>query len=741
MKHAKIKRKKCSRYVIMTYICLFSFSHAIHGNPCLETGADHPFKKGAIAIWMFSDLNDATQENSRLKKNGNISFITLQGEEADASKIRGGDGVVAKFNGSCLIAGQGADNELNFNGKFLSILARVKANHITGYTPILTKAGNDQSLAYNVAFNPQGKDIYLEILLGSDDIAGAHLLKYKMPKEELTLWHDIIFRFNGEISELYVDGQLRDDEITVGDIRDWNRRPLMIGGQYRDGEGYSDSFNASPEFVFDGLIDHIGLWDRYLSDKEIMQLSGVQNLKDGRPEYYTEAYRPQFHFSAKKNWLNDPNGLVYYDGVYHMFFQYMPPHRPGAYKDWGHAISRDLIHWEQIPNHITPHKVWAGCWSGSAVVDEHNVTGFQNGDEKPIIAFITNGGHPNDGLGPMCTQCIAYSTDAGKTFTYYDKNPVIRNIHNANRDPKVVWDANSKQWIMSLYMDKECEFGLFASNNLKDWRQLSTLTLDGVTECPGFLPVPADGDNNNIKWLFFGANGKYKIGSFDGTHFQPETEILEGDFGKNFYAAMTWSNVPDGRWLHLAWMPTRRYPDMPFEQQMNFPTELTLRTTPNGLRVYRIPVREISNLYDRHDRWKNKTITPGNNILSKLKGDLYDMQFEFDMTQSSSFTIGIRGANICYNADKQEISCNGPTVDNKWADLGRATLKSIDGKVKLRILVDRTSIEIFGNDGEIVITSNFMPDLLHRSYSLSTDKQIKIISADIHSLKSIWNIN
>ena len=308
MKYTAISRKQFSRYVIMSYICLFPFSYAIYGNSCLGTAPDHPFKKGAIAVWTFKDLNDATQKNSRLTKSGNVSVITLQGEEADASKARGGDALVAKFDGGFLSAGQGADNELNLNGKHLSILARVKANYITGYTPILTKAGNDQSLAYNVAFNPQGKNIYLEVLLGSDDIAGAHLLKYRIPREELTLWHDIIFRFNGKTSELYVDGQLRDDEVTVGDIRDWNRRPLLIGGQYKDGEGYSDTSNASAEFVFYGLIDHIGLWNRYLSDKEVMLLSGVQNLKDGRPEYYTEAYRPQFHFSSKKNWLNDPNG-------------------------------------------------------------------------------------------------------------------------------------------------------------------------------------------------------------------------------------------------------------------------------------------------------------------------------------------------------------------------------------------------------------------------------------------------
>lgn len=721
-------------------VCLSGFQsvNMTYAAPDVTIGKEHHLKEGAVAVWMLSDLKDSASENSELKKHGDVTFVILQGEEAEASKVRGGDGIVAKFNGGWLEAGQGIDNELNLSGKQISLLVRVKANRVTGYTPILTKAGNDQNLAYNVALNPQGKDIYVEVLLGSDDIAGAHLLKYKMPKEDLNKWHDIAFRFNGEMSELYVDGLLRDDEVTVGEIRDWNRRPMMIGGQYRDGAGYADNQDNQVEFVLDGLIDHIVLWSRYLSDEEIAEYSGVKSLQDGRPAYYSENYRPQFHFSAKKNWLNDPNGLVYYDGVYHMFFQYMPPHRPGAYKDWGHAVSRDMVHWEQTSNHITPHKVWSGCWSGSAVVDEHNVAGFQKGDQKTIVAFITNGGHPDAGLGPLCTQCLAYSTDGGKTFTYYDRNPVIRNIHNANRDPKVVWDEDSKQWVMSLYMDKGSEYGLFTSNNLKDWRQVSTFVLDGDSECPGFVPLLVDGDVNNRKWLFFGANGRYQIGSFDGTNFKPETETLDGDFGKNLYAAMTWSNVPDGRCLHLAWMRTRQYPDMPFEQQMNFPTEVTLRNTPNGLRAYRVPAREISKLYDKTYRFKNMPLTNEKNLLGNLNGDLYDMQFEFDMNQSSSFQLGIRGASIRYDADQKMIFCEGPVVDNKWVGLGKAPLQSIAGKMKLRVLVDRTSIEIFGNDGEVVITSNFMPALDNVSYSFSADKKVKIINADIYSLKSIW---
>lgn len=693
----------------------------------------------AVAIWSLSDLNDGTDQNSVLQMHKDVSFVALKGDEAKHSKLRGGDGMAARFKGGWLDAGQGANEEVNLTGKNISILVRVKADRVEGYTPILTKAGNDQSIAYTIALNTLDGDTYIESLMGSDEIGGAHLLKYKLPEEEITGWHDIVLRFNGKMSELYVDGQLRDDEVTVGEIRDWNRKPLLIGAQYNDTDGYGEQADIKAESLFDGLIDHVALWNRCLTDQEIMKYSGVDALKDGRPAYYSEAYRPQFHFTAKKNWLNDPNGLVYYDGVYHLFFQYMPPHRPGAYKDWGHAVSTDLVHWEQIPEHITPHKVWSGCWSGSAVVDEHNVAGFQQGDKKAIIAFITNGGHPDAGLGPLCTQCIAYSTDGGTTFTYYDRNPVIKNIHNANRDPKVVWDENTRQWVMSLYMDKGCDFGLFTSDNLKDWKHVSTITLDGVTECPGFVPLPVDGDKSKQKWLFFGANGNYQIGTFDGVTFKPETKVLRGDYGKNFYAAMTWSNVPDGRCLHIAWMPTRRYPGMPYEQQMNFPTEVTLRTTPEGIKAFRMPAREISKLYDQAFNWDNTILSKGKNLLADLNHDLYDMQFEINVKPSSSFDIEIRGARIHYDASRQVISCKGPTVDNKMADLGDAPLKATDSKIRLRILVDRTSIELFGNDGEAVITSNFMPEVQNKSYSFTSEKDLTIVSAEVHTLKSAWN--
>ena len=710
--------------------------------------------KDALAVWSLSDLNDNTIANSQLKAYGEMLFVTLKGDDAKASKERGGDGIALQFNGSWLDAGQGANEELNLTGKNVSILVRMKPDTIKGSVPLINKFGNDQNIAYSISLNTIENDVYIESKIGSDDIGGAHLLKYKLQNEELTKWHDILFRFNGKVSELYIDGILRDDEVTIGEIRDWNHRPFLIGAQYKQPYGYAYVSDNQVEAKFEGLIDQVALWSRFLSDDEVEKLSGVTELKDGRPEYYQEKYRPQFHFSAKKNWLNDPNGLVYYDGVYHLFFQYMPPHRPGAYKDWGHAISTDLVHWQQTINHITPHKTWAGCWSGSAVVDVNNTAGFQVGKEKTIVAFITNGGNPVAGIGPLCTQCIAYSTDKGNTFTYYDQNPVIHNIYRYNRDPKVVWDDGSGKWIMSLYMDKENDFGLFSSSDLKKWEQLTTFSLEGVAECPGFISLPVDRNKANKKWLFYGANGNYMIGSFDGTNFKPETKVNRSDYGKNFYAAQTWSNVPDDRCVHIAWMPTKRYPGMPFEQQMNFPTDLTLRTTPEGIRVFRLPVGEIKNLYDKEIKWDDISLKEGENLFKDLNGDLYDINIEVDPSNSSSFEVGARGATIHYDAVKKTLSCGGPTVENSvipeyWRsdkksktnfsnNLGEAPFAPIGGKIKLRILVDRTTIEVFGNDGKVVITSCFMPDEDNKSFSFTAKGEINVVNAEVHSLKSAW---
>lgn len=717
-----------------------------------------PAFEDAVAGWSFVDLNDQSVLKNTLKQKGAVQFISLTGDDKGALKGSANDGKAIYLDGnSWLDAAQGINGALNITGKQVTIFTRMKADSLKEYNPILTKAGNDQNIAYSIVLHKKSEDeTYIETMMGCDDIGGAQLLKYKLPKQELHQWHDILFRFNGKIAELYIDGILRDDEVTEGGIRDWNHSPVLIGAQYKQPYTDGDSAKNSIESTFKGWIDCIAIWNNYLTDERVASLSGVAAVKkDGLPEYYAEKYRPQFHFTAKKNWLNDPNGLVYYDGVYHLFFQYMPPYRYGAYKDWGHAVSKDLVHWQQIPQHITPHKVWGGCWSGSAVVDANNVSGFQTGKDKPIIAFITNGGNPGDGVGPECTQCIAYSTDGGNTFTYYDQNPVIKNIHGANRDPKVVWDEGSKKWIMSLYMDKDFDFGLFSSSNLREWEQLSTVSLDHIAECPGFEPFALDGNNSNKKWIFSGANGNYVVGAFDGKKFTPETGKLIGDYGNNFYAPQIWSDMPDGRHIQIAWMPTNRYPGMPFEQQMNFPTELTLKSTPGGMRLFRMPIAEIKNLYQSEQKWQKAVSRQDDNPLKDLKGDLYDISLEIDLKKFTSFQIGVRGATIQYDILNKILRCGGPAVQNNFPpdnwkaylkkhtdqfnNMGEAPLAPQNGKIKLRILVDRTTVEIFGNDGQVVISSCFLPDET-KWYTLSAEGEINV-NAEIHALQSAWASN
>lgn len=694
----------------------------------------------AIANWSLADLNNQIDNSPTLHQHGSIRFAE--------NKING-----AYFDGSSwLISDPKQNDDLNITGNQFTMFARVKADTITDYNPIVNKSGNDLTIAYSLALRKADNNLYVEATIGSDDIGGAHLLKYLLPQDQWLAPHDILFRFNGKTSELIIDGVLRDNEITEGEIRNWNHSPLLIGAEYRYPYEHGDSAKNTIEHTFKGSISNVTIWNKYLPNERVAKLAQVDSITIGLPDYYNEKYRPQFHFTAKKNWINDPNGLVYFNGTYHLFFQYMPPNRLGAYIDWGHATSTDLVHWEQLPTHITPHKVWGGCWSGSAVVDHNNTAGFQTGKEKAIVAFITNGGVPVDGIGTACTQCIAYSTDGGNTFTYYDQNPVIKNINGANRDPKVVWDKQSKQWIMSLYMDKDNDFGLFGSSDLKKWEFLSTVSLPGVAECPGFEPLPVDGDSSKMKWLLFGANGNSSIGSFNGKKFQPETQVQIADYGRNFYAGQLWSDAPNNRAINIAWMPNQPYPGMPFEQQMNFPTEIKLKTTAAGVRMFRLPVAEINNLYEKEIKW-NKTIqAQTENAFKDLSHDTYDMHLEIDLKNASSFDIGIRGATIHYDANKKRIYCGGRWVrsvfvSDDWLaesngklndrnNMGEAPLAPVCGKIKLRILVDRTSIEIFGNDGEIALTSCFMPDDA-ASYTLKSNGEIEV-SAVIHSLKSAW---
>jgi sucrose-6-phosphate hydrolase SacC (GH32 family) len=693
----------------------------------------------AIAVWHLSTLNDSTTDNSILSVFGDVQpGMKLEGDDLKASLFRGGDGFAARFNGGWLDGGQGINNELNVSGSAATFAIRVCDPQGKLQGPLMGKYGNDAGVAYSLAADTSGGDILFRAGIGSDEIAGMHRLKTIVAPAGLNTWHDVVVRFDGSNSQLFVDGFLVDDEVSVGTIRANIHSPFLIGAEYTDTLLNNSSadlpLNERIKSGFNGLIDHAAIWKRTLTDDEIARISGVQSIGDKRPAYYTEKYRPQFHFTPRKSWMNDPNGLVYYKGVYHMSYQHMPPGRPGAYKDWGQAVSTDLVHWKLLTSSLTPHKTWGGCWSGSAVVDHNNTTGFKNGPEEPIIAILTNGGVP--GVGPENTQCIAYSNDGGMTFTYYDKNPVLGHIVAENRDPKVVWFEPTKKWIMAIYLTGN-NYGLFSSPDMKSWEHICDLNLPGVTECPDLFEIAVDGNKDNKKWVFWGATGNYLVGTFDGKTFKQEGGLQKTDNGNSFYAAQTWSNIPDsdGRRIQIAWMadgvfgPKAVKLNLGWDQQMNFPTEVKLRTTPAGIRMYRLPVKELELLHDKESKWSDVPLNAGKNLFEGISGELFDIRMEIDPSTASSVIINIRGEKILYDNKNKTISCLGrslPLIPEK-------------GRIKLQILVDRTSIEVFGNDGIAVLTSCFLPEDNDKNIAMTTGSgTAMVISANVFTLRSIW---
>lgn len=450
---------------------------------------------------------------------------------------------------------------------------------------------------------------------------------------------------------------------------------------------------------------------------------------------YNETLRPQFHFTAREGWLNDPNGLVFYKGEYHLFFQHNPFGTTWGNMTWGHAVSTDLVHWTQLANALEPDALGT-MFSGSAVVDWKNTAGFQTGTELPLIALYTAAGNTSPASkGKPSTQCLAYSNDCGRTWTKYGVNPVVANITAGNRDPKVIWHEATGRWIMALYVGEPIEndtlhmIYFLSSPDLKQWTLLSKV--DGFFECPDLFELTVQDDNGNTRWVLFGADGRYVVGRFDGKQFVTESGKHMGDWGGNFYAAQTYSDIPasDGRRILVGWMINGTYPDMPFNQQMTFPCELTLRAFADGIRLCKNPVREIDLLYGKTHRWADVTVNPGDNPLASVTGSLFDVEAEIEPGNATEFGFDIRGHKVSYIVGDHELLC-----------LGRgARLEPIDNRIKVRLLVDRASVEVFGNDGRVASSSCFLPkrDTLP-FYFYANGGTVRIVSLKVHELKSSW---
>jgi len=458
--------------------------------------------------------------------------------------------------------------------------------------------------------------------------------------------------------------------------------------------------------------------------KLIYQDNAIKEAKT----FYREKNRQQFHFSSKRGWNNDTNGMVYYDGEFHMFWQHNPYGWNWGNMTWGHAVSKDMVHWKELGDAIHPDHLGT-IFSGSAVVDEKNTAGFQTGDEKVIVCAYTSAGGTNHlSRGQPFTQSIAYSNDRGRTWTVYEDNPVLGHINGGNRDPKVIWHKPTECWVMVLYLDDRM-MGFFSSTDLKSWTKHSELKC--FHECPELFELPVDGDKDNTRWILYGGSGDYLIGDFDGKEFKPHGKAIHFQYGNCFYASQTFNNVPksDGRRIQMAWGQIAT-PGMPFNQCILFPVVLTLRTTVVGIRMFAEPIREIENIHGPKHTWKKTSVQVGEKQLSKFSGGLFHIKARFLPGDAKEFGFVIRGTPITYNVEEAELTCR----DRK------APLKPIDGKIDLELLVDRNSIEIFANSGRVYMPiGGILPE---------DDKSIKLFSEggttqletlEVWELNSIWH--
>lgn len=445
---------------------------------------------------------------------------------------------------------------------------------------------------------------------------------------------------------------------------------------------------------------------------------------------YRETLRGQFHFSPRRGWNNDPNGLVYFNGEYHLFFQHNPYGWSWGNMHWGHAVSKDLVHWEELGDVLAPDEMGA-MFSGSAVVDWKNTSGFGKPGQPPLVLFYTAAGNP-------ATQCMAYSLD-GRNFTKYDKNPIVPQITRDNRDPKVFWHEPTQKWIMVLYVEKPVgrhSVHFLKSENLKEWEVASVTEGDPVGrpflfECPDFFELPIDNDPSNKKWVLTAANGEYAIGTFDGERFSPETTRWPGHQGRGFYAAQTFSDIPaqDGRRIQIGWFQTETR-GMPFNQSMTVPLELGLKSTDDGPRLTVNPIHELSSLRKREHSLPLKSIAPGDpNPLAKLDSELVELRVECNPGSAKEIVFNIRDVMVIYFPGRGELTVDGAV----------ARTPLLDGKLKLTILCDRTGVEVFGADGLTYVPVPFKmnPDN-RRLFFEARGGAAEVHSLQIFELDSAW---
>ena len=461
-------------------------------------------------------------------------------------------------------------------------------------------------------------------------------------------------------------------------------------------------------------------------------VSAIKPDKKADKKYYDETLRPQFHFTAEKGGLSNPNGLVYYGGEYHLFYQFQPDTIPSPVLQWGHAVSKDLVRWEHLAGFNVPDAEGKGYCTpstGCAVVDEKNLTGLQQGEEKTILLFYS---------GRECGQCLAYSNDKGRTWKLYEKNPLIPLDKDGANGPKIFYHSSSGKWVMTIFRLHDNDISkqgisIYTSGDLLHWEFQSHTA--GFNSSADLYPLTLE--DGNQKWVLSGRNNEYQAGSFDGNTFTAETKMKKQDNGKNFQTPHVWTNLADNKVIQIAWMRGGKFPGMPFDGQMSFPCELSLKNSPAGPVLCRKPVEGIVSLHDKDLKKTEKNIIPGikGNLIGAINGDALHIKAKFDQKTSDGFGFIIRngkkssGTILKYEPAKKMLDC-----------LGRQILvEPKNGKIEMEILIDRASIEVFANGGESNLSSCFIPENGENDLILWTQGgELFVDQIEVYTLNSAW---
>ncbi|MEJ2547896.1 MAG: glycoside hydrolase family 32 protein, partial [Gemmatimonadota bacterium] len=524
--------------------------------------------------------------------------------------------------------------------------------------------------------------------------------------------------------------------------------------------------------------------DETVSAAQEMEEIRLADASQHVPASYEEPHRPRYHFTPPAMWMNDPNGLVHYDGEYHLFYQYHPYDIVWGPMHWGHAVSRDLVRWEHLPIALEPDSL-GYIFSGSAVVDWANTSGFGRDGEPPLVAIFTYHDPVRGAAGASDheSQGIAYSTDRGRTWTKFAGNPVLPNPGGKKdfRDPNVFWHPPTGRWVMVVSVTDHVE--LYGSPDLKTWTYLSDFGAEwgahgGTWECPDLFPIRVEGTDRTAWALILnlnpggpqgGSGTQYFVGRFDGTTFTLDPDFAATladqpavwlDWGRDDYAGVTWSDVPaaDGRRIFIGWMSNWDYaqqvPTTPWRSAMTVPRELRLESTPVGYRLFSEPVRELETL-----EGESVAIPPGPidgriDLTELIAFPVSPSEVSLDIAAGPGFTgtlylelsnglderyrIGFDGTTGEYFSDRTEAG--DTSFSDSFADrVHRARRLAGADLVRMRLMFDVASVELFADDGGTVLTDIFFPSEPFDRLALGAEGgSVTLRRGEVRELQGIW---